>query len=183
MSKITHRYAKALIDLAIERNLLDQCLNDMKIIIEVCEDNHELLLLLKSPIVNTDKKLSVLSLIFEERVSEMTSLFIEIITRKKREALLPSIAENFIHLHKLHNNITTAKVTTVDPLDEDLKKLVSQFVQSITSIDVEIEEAIDESILGGTIIKIGDQQLDGSVKRNLKELKNTYKENLYIKDF
>jgi len=166
MSKITHRYAKALIDLAIDQQVLDQCLNDMTVIIEVCEDNHELLLLLKSPIVNTDKKMSVLSLIFKERVSKITSHFIEIITRKKREALLPSIAENFISLHKVHNNIATAKVTTVNPLDENLKKLVIQFVQSITSFDVEIEEAIDESILGGTIIKIGDQQLDGSVKRN-----------------
>ena len=48
---------------------------------------------------------------------------------------------------------------------------------------IELIEEIDKAIIGGAIIKMGDQQLDSSVRRNLKELKNTYNKNLYVKDF
>ena len=59
-SKITYRYAKALLDLAISENLMDECLADMKLLEKVCKENSELVLLFKSPIINTDKKISII---------------------------------------------------------------------------------------------------------------------------
>jgi F-type H+-transporting ATPase subunit delta len=182
-SKITHRYAKALLDLAITENHLDICLSDIKLIENVCNENAELVLLLKSPIINTDKKLSTINEIFDKNLSKVTSLFIQIIVSKKREALIPLIAKNFISLHKTYNKVTTAKVITASPLDKKLREEVSNYIKSKTDFDVELVEEIDEAIIGGAIIKMGDQQLDGSVKRNIKELKKTYNKNLYIKDF
>ena len=182
-SKITSRYAKALIDLSKEQNNLDACLEDMKLLKIACEENHDLSLLLKSPIINADKKWGILEQIFSKKVSKVSLLFIQILTRKKREGLLPLIAENFIHLYKKSKNIAVAKVTTANPLDDQLRKQIVDFMKEGNKESIELNEEIDEAILGGAIIKMGDKQIDGSVRRNLKNLKNTYSQNLYIKDF
>lgn len=182
-SKITSRYAKALIDLAKDQNALDSCLNDMELLKNSCVTNHELQLLLKSPIINSDKKWGILELIFKSKVSELSMLFIQILTKKKRESLLPQIAENFIQLYKTQKNIAVAKVTTATPLNDSLRKKIIEFIGAENKMEIELNEDVDESILGGAIIKIGDKQIDGSVKRNLYNLKKTYSQNLYIKDF
>ena len=70
-SKITSRYAKALIDLAKDQNALDSCLNDMELLKNSCVTNHELQLLLKSPIINSDKKWGIFELIFKSTILNM----------------------------------------------------------------------------------------------------------------
>jgi F-type H+-transporting ATPase subunit delta len=74
-------------------------------------------------------------------------------------------------------------VITATPLDDSLRSEVSKYINSKTDFSIDLIEEVDEAILGGAIIKMGDQQLDSSVRRNIKELKNTYNKNLYIKDF
>ena len=182
-SKITSRYAKALIDLAKDQNALDSCLNDMELLKNSCVTNYKLQLLLKSPIINSDKKWGILELIFKSKVSELSMLFIQILTKKKREFLLPQIAENFIQLYKAQKNIAVANVITATPLNDTLRKKIIEFIGAENKMKIELTEEVDESILGGAIVKIGDKQIDGSVKRNLKNLKKAYSENLYTKDF
>ena len=96
---------------------------------------------------------------------------------------MPQIAENFIQFYKAQKNIAVAKVTTATPLNDSLRKKIIGFIGAENKMDIELNEDVDESILGGAIIKIGDKQIDGSVKRNLKNLKKAYSQNLYIKDF
>ena len=74
-------------------------------------------------------------------------------------------------------------MTTANPLDDQLRKQIVDFMKEGNKESIELNEEIDETILGGAIIKMGDKQIDGSVRRNLKNLKNTYSQNLYIKDF
>ena len=74
-------------------------------------------------------------------------------------------------------------MTTANPLDDQLRKQIVDFMKEGNKESIELNEEIDEAILGGAIIKMGDKQIDGSVRRNLKNLKNTYSQNLYIKDF
>ena len=107
-SRITLRYAKALFGLAIEEDILEQCKKDMQLISDTCNKNRKLSLLLKSPIIKTDKKLSILEEIFLNKISPITTSFVDIITTKKREYLLESIANSFVKLYKEHKNIETA---------------------------------------------------------------------------
>ena len=83
-SKITKRYAKALIDLAIEQGKLENTYQDLVLLDKVCLENSDFILMLKSPIISTDKKLSVIDSIFSKKLSPLTLLYIEIITKKKR---------------------------------------------------------------------------------------------------
>ena len=182
-TRLSSRYAKSLLSLVVEQNKLEDTLSDMKRIVSVCSENKDLSLLLKSPIVKTDKKMSILSEIFSKSVSDVTMSFIYIITSKKREMYLEGIAESFISLYKVHNNIETVTLTTAVPIDENTKSEILSYIKKHGKTDVELTETIDEDILGGMILKMGDKQLDASVIRDIKELKKTFNKNLYIKDF
>ena len=108
-SRVTIRYAKALLQLAIEQNILEQSYADMVLLDSVFKQNKDLSLLLKSPIVKTDQKLSIFKLIFDTKIGEVSMAFINIITTKKRESLLALIASSFISLYKEHNKIEYTK--------------------------------------------------------------------------
>jgi F-type H+-transporting ATPase subunit delta len=182
-SRVTIRYAKALLQLAIEQNTLEQSYNDMVLLDAVCTENRDLVLLLKSPIVKTDQKLSILKEIFASKLGEVSMAFITIITTKKRESLLALIASSFISLYKVHNKIETATVTTATPLDEALRADVINFIKKHGDDNVELTEKVDEKIIGGAIIRMGDKQLDASVSKAISELRQTFNKNLYLQDF
>ena len=182
-TRLASRYAKSLLSLSIEQNILSKTFSDMKHIQNICSENKDLVLLLKSPIIKTDKKLSILSEVFSSFVSEITMTFINIITSKKRERYLEGIAESFISLYKTHNDIETVTLTTSHPINEKTKLEILDFVKKNGKQKVEMTQVIDEELLGGMIIRMGDKQLDASVSRNIKKLKKSFNKNLYIKDF
>ena len=182
-SRVTIRYAKALLQLAIEQNTLEQSYKDMVLLDAVCTENKDLSLLLKSPIVKTDQKLSIFNAIFGSKLGEVSMAFINIITTKKREGLLALIASSFISLYKTHKKIETATVTTATPLDDALRTEVINFIKKHGDDNVELTEKVDEKIIGGAIIRMGDKQLDASVSKAISELRQTFNKNLYLQDF
>ncbi len=181
-SRVTIRYAKALLQLAIEQNILEQSYSDMVLLDSVFKQNKDLSLLLKSPIVKTDQKLSIFKLIFDTKIGEVSMAFINIITTKKRESLLALIASSFISLYKEHNKIETASVITATPLDEILRAEVINYIKKHGNDNVELTERVDENIIGGAIIRMGDKQLDASVSKAISELRQIFNKNLYLQN-
>ena len=182
-SRVTIRYAKALLQLSMEQKSLEQSYADMVLIDFVCSESKELSLLLKTPIVKTDRKLNILKQIFETKLGKISMMFVNIIANKKRESLLGPIAKSFISLYKSHNNIESATVTTATPLSNDLKAEVISFIKKYDDKKVELTEIVDENIIGGAIIRMGDKQLDASVSSEISELRQMFNKNLYLQDF
>ena len=182
-SKITTRYAKSLLGLVLEKNLLEETVNDMKLIKSVCSTNKDFSLLLKSPIVKTDKKLSIFNKIFTDTLNELSISFVNIITTKKREMHLEGIAESFIIQYKSYKKIETATVTTAVQIDDQTRNEILSYISKHGNTNIELTETIDKNIIGGTIITMGDKQLDTSISRTIKELRQKFNKNLYIKDF
>jgi F-type H+-transporting ATPase subunit delta len=137
-TRATIRYAKALLQLSVEKDFLSQSYNDMVYVDQLCSESKDFALLLKSPIVKTDLKLKIINEVLNNKVSETSLRFINIITSKKRESLLPEIVHNFIDLYKAQNNIQSATVTTAVPLSSDTKKCVLNYIkiQTISTIVV-----------------------------------------------
>ena len=182
-SRVTIRYAKALFQLVVEENKLEQSYGDMVLIDKLCTESKELSLLLKSPIVKTDKKLKILKEIFNSKIGKATMSFVNIITAKKRENLLALIASSFITLYKTHNKIATATAITAAPLDESLRAEVIRFIKKHGEDNVKLTEKVDPTIIGGAIIRMGDKQLDASVSKAIFELRQIFNKNLYVQDF
>ena len=181
--KVSNRYAKALLELAVETNNLEDCCSDMNTILTVCQDSKEFYLLLKSPIIKTDKKIVIMEEVFSNKLSELTTGFIKIITSKKREAILDSVAKSFISLYKEKKNIVSAKLVTATEIDDETRQGVLGFIKEKGYKNVDLQEKIDESIIGGSIINIGNKQIDASVSNKINEMKQKFSVNLYEQNF
>ncbi len=178
INKIASRYAKSLLDLAKEQNKVDAVLEDVKMFKQATE-NRDLYLLLKSPIVKTDKKLTILKEIFGGKMDELTMAFVNIITKKGREAYLPEINDEFINQHRILNKISKVIITTAEKLsDADLAGITSKLNASTeTQENLEIETKVDPSIIGGFVIEIGDKLYNASVLHKLEQLKKQFSGN------
>ena len=184
------RFAKALIDLATEQNSMDKIYADMYLINKTCKANHELVVLMESPIVRTDKKQSILKDIFSGKVSKVTELFMMLLTTKRREALLESIAESFAEQYKVKKKIITAVITTASGLDEELRKKVLDVVKQSANPDlpdrqagVELIEKTNGKLIGGFVLQVGDRRVDASIAKQVRKLALSFNENPYIKEY
>ena len=181
-TRVTLRYAKSLFELAKEQNALEECKADMEIILSTCSASNEFSLLLKSPVIKTDKKLAIIAEVFTD-LSPLSNAFVVLITKKKREFLLVQIAQQFMSVYKASLGIETATITTAQPLDDQLRTQVLEFIKKQGVQKVELSEKINEDLIGGAIVRIGDRQLDASILRQINDLKQSFNKNLYIKDF
>ena len=94
--RLATRYAKSIIDLAVEKNKLEEVYNDMKYILGICKSNPDFVNLLKSPVIASEKKGKILTAVIGDKVSVLTASFLQLITRKNRESNLPEILKAFI---------------------------------------------------------------------------------------
>lgn len=179
-TRVASRYAKSLLDLAQEKGMLEQVRQDMLLLDKTVQQNRDYQLMLKNPIIKHDKKLAILKAIFGGKVSDMTSLFLEIVTRKNREAVLESMPAEFEKQYNLKNNIQKATITTAVPLDSNLRDEFSQLVAKKTGKTIQLEEKVDPSLIGGFVLTIGDTQIDDSIKSSLQRLRNKFNDNTYI---
>jgi F-type H+-transporting ATPase subunit delta len=174
VQRIAGRYAKSLLDLAREENKLDRVLEDVKSF-QAASKNRDFYLLLKSPIVNARKKLSILDALFLGKYDEMTMAFLRILVNKGREPYLPEVAEEFITQYKKIKHITTVKVTTAQPMTAAaLKALEAKLMASdTTATSVEIETAVNPELIGGFVLEMDDKIYDASVAQKLEDVKRS----------
>jgi F-type H+-transporting ATPase subunit delta len=177
-TRVSNRYAKSLIDLAKEQNILEQVFNDMQVFKSTVDQNSELSNLLKSPIVDAEKKNSILNKLFSGTFNQLTTKFFEVVIRKKREYYLYDIANAFINQYRLMNNITTATVTTASAMSSQTLQDITQLLEKNTGKKVIIESKLNPSLIGGMVVQIEDKLFDASISGKLRkakqELLNTY---------
>lgn len=168
---VADRYAGSLMQLAREKGKVEDVRHDMQLILATEKESHELALLLKSPVVKTDKKLAVLEAVFKGKVSDISMAFLRLLTSKKRESLLSEIARAYDEQYKKDKNIFTAVVTSAYGLDDKTRAKMLELVQSEMKGEVELVEKVDKDTIGGFVLRIGDRQIDRSVARQLSNLK------------
>ena len=181
-AKAAARYAKSLLDLALEREQLDVVYEDMQLVARTISVERELRTLLNSPVVKADKKVGILNAIFAGKLGELSQKFIAIVAMKKREYLLGGIALEFIDQVKKHKGIVTVEVTTAIPMTEDIRTKVMNTANGLVNGTIELIEKIDPSITGGYVLKAGDKMIDQSVATKFRRLKREFAENPYISE-
>ena len=168
---VASRYAKSLLDLAVEKGQLEAVYTDMVQIKSICNDSREFITFLNSPIIKVDKKVTTLKALFDGKLNTITSDFLTLVAQKRRESVIPHMATSFIEQYKSQKNILTAVVTSAKGLDDVTKKQALDLIKSQLNGEIELVEKIDSNVIGGFILKIGDKQLDKSVARQLSNLK------------
>jgi len=172
-SRAAIRYAKAILDIAQGNNNSDKVLADMNTIVSAVKESKELKLFLESPIVNVKTKLNALGEIFASAQSETKALF-QLLLENQRFGILALIGDQYQELYNEANGIENAVVTTAVPLDAELENKVLAKVATFTSKKVNLTNVVDPAIIGGFVLRIGDQQYNASVANRLLQLKREF---------
>ena len=174
-SKAGARYAKSLIDLSTEQNVLEQIKNDMVLFEDVVGENSELEAILKNPIVPLDKKAAILNDVFGSKVHQITQSFLKLVVNKGRAGILFDTAKQFIEQYNLIKGIVTAEVTSAIALTDAAKtEIVSLVKKELGAKEVIVKEKVNENLIGGFILKVGDKQFDASIANGLNKLKKDF---------
>ena len=176
-SRAAIRYAKATLDYAVEQKTTDQVNTDMEKIAETISENVALQQLLSNPILNNQVKKESLAAIFKGYDAISLGL-INTLADNKRVNLLQEVALKYTILYEKMKGEEEVLVTTAIPLTEALEKKVLAKVKELTSSKVTLKNNIDQSIVGGFIIKIGDLQYDASMANKLITLKREFTNSL-----
>lgn len=169
--KIPVRYAKALISGAEEQGVLDQVRNDMENILVILRSVPDLMQLLESPIISPSKKLEVLTSVFEAKVQPLTISFFKLAVKNKREEHLAGMARMYINFYKQTKGIKIATLKTAVPVDKKTKDTLLKMIRRVFKSEIELKEETDKDLIGGFILQVEDQQLDGSVSGQLMKIK------------
>ncbi|MBV9986681.1 MAG: ATP synthase F1 subunit delta [Chitinophagaceae bacterium] len=179
--RLAGRYAKSLIDLSTERNLLEVVYADMKYLEAVCKASRDFVNMLKSPVINADQKNSILTAVTSGKVSELTAAFNTLLIKKGREGDLPEIASAFVDQYNAIKGIHKVKLTTAVPVSEPLKEAIELKVRSARGLgNVELETAVDDSLIGGFVLEFNNNLVDASILRELKDIKKQFSQNLFV---
>ena len=180
--RLAGRYAKSLLDLAIEQNQVDAVYADMKWIHKICKSNPDFVNVLRSPVIKPSAKQSILESITKDRVSALTSAFIQLLVRKARETNLPEIATTYIDQFNELRNIHKVKITTAEPLTPEMQNAIMANVNATATAGqtFEIETAVENELIGGFLLETGGTLVDASILRDLKDIQKQFMNNDYL---
>ncbi len=179
--RLAARYAKSLLDLAIEKDQLEKVYADMQWLQAVNKSNRDFVVLLRSPVIKGDKKEKIIEAVTRGNISEMTAGFIRLMVRKSREGFLPEVVTAFVNQYKLYKNIHTIKLTTAVPVSDKVKSQIMDRIKKTTDMkNIELESVVNEDIVGGFVLQAGDKLIDASIAYDLKAIARQFENNDFI---
>ena len=179
--RLAGRYAKSLIDISQEQGQLETVYQDMLTLQSITKNSKEFVMLLRSPVVSTDKKNKVITAVVEGKISTLTATFIKLLVSKAREAVLPEIIPAFIQQYKAAKNIYPVKLTTAAPISESLKAAIIDRVKATSNMQqIELETSVNEDLIGGFTLVAGDKLVDASIAYDLKQISKQFENNDFI---
>lgn len=170
-SKITVRYAKALFALAKEGNSFDAMKEDMELLYQCIQEIPELRFVIQSPVIKVSKKINLFEESFRDSFGPLTFSFINLVLERRREEYLAGISRYFLRLLKTEHGIQSAELVTATPLDETLRQAILKFITRKFNTKVDLHETVDDKLIGGFILRVGDQQVDASIANKLSRVK------------
>jgi F-type H+-transporting ATPase subunit delta len=180
-SRLAGRYAKSLMDIAVEQKTVEPIYQDMLGLQKIFNENRDLIALVQSPIIATDKKQSIFKAIFGGKINTITEQFINLIADKKREYFLPEIVKSFIAQYKEANHINTVSLTTAHELDEATKALIlKNITEQLKGKTIDLHHKVDESLIGGFVLESNNNLFDASIARDLKDIQKQFLQNIYV---
>ncbi|OCA82399.1 F0F1 ATP synthase subunit delta [Bacillus sp. FJAT-27225] len=169
-SMIAKRYAMALFKLAKEHGLLDVIEEDLRVVREVFKSDNELNAVLKSPRLSLEQKKAIVKSAFNA-VNPYVQNTLMILIDRHRENEIPGVADGYIEFANDARGIAEAKVYSVRPLsDEEKIALSASFAARVGKRALRIENIIDNDLLGGIKVRIGNRIFDGSLRGKLDRL-------------
>ena len=174
---ISDRYASALYDLAAEKKIVDLVLEDLTFLQKCIQENKDLKLLAKSPLITSSDKLNIFEKILSKRKADnITNIFLKVISRNKRFAKLSSIISQFMNINSLKRGDVLADVTSADELSHNQKNEIRDQLKQTLGEKLSLNFNVDRKIIGGLIVKVGSKMIDSSLATKINKLKIAMRE-------
>ncbi|MCS6904487.1 MAG: ATP synthase F1 subunit delta [Bacteroidia bacterium] len=169
--RISRRYAKSIFDLAIEKNILESLYREFRELDTIIQQNRDFYYFLHSPVISSEKKIDILEKLFRGKASDVIVNFLILMTRRKREELLPLIAQDFIDMYHAYKNITIVEVVSSEHLPKEIRQAIQNKIEATYNTKVQLISKADPSIIGGFKLLIGNYIYDLTVNSALRKLK------------
>jgi F-type H+-transporting ATPase subunit delta len=167
---VTKRYVKALYQLAEEEGIQEKVLSDIEILNDCIQESPEFIAFLENPLLKPREKSSIMVEIFAEKFQPMTIGFLNLLFQNRREKHLKNICLHFIQFYKSLFHIKEGILTTAIALSPNLKDEIFNYITKKFKMKLDLSEKVDPSIIGGFILRLEDQQIDASLKTQLKRI-------------
>ena len=180
VTRLAKRYAKSLLELATEEKKTELVKADMTLLVKAVEESRELRVFLKSPVIDENKKITILKTVFNDQLNTLTERFIVLMIKSGREGQLGAIARGYLELYQKQNGIEEALVTTAQPLTEVQRKDLINRLASLLGKSIELQEKIDEKMIGGIILRVDNKEYNGSILNKMNRLYKNFANNPYL---
>ena len=170
-SIISVRYAKALLLVGTDNKCLDAIKADMELIGATIKENEVFRQLLNNPIVKPPQKRGVMKELLEKRVHQQTLNFVNLLIRNRREAMLADVARDFSDLYDKSKGIKRAQFVSAIELSSAAKQKLQKQLDSLFKANVQINTQTNPELIGGFVLRVGDQQYDATLSSALKRMK------------
>lgn len=182
---LVSRYAKALLNAAINNEMVDTILHDMRLVDDTLENSAELRNIIEQPFISKDHKKNIFEKLFKDKISGQTLNFLKMMVDKNREDIVINIYEKFYELYLEYKKIAVVTITSALPLDDATKQRIINIIRDKIDDEstIKINNIIDKSIIGGFIVNYKDFHYDASVKGTVKRLHKNFSENLFVKGY
>ena len=179
-SKISRRYAKALLSLGQDDGHYEEYGQNLSQFVSFCSANNEFFQVVSNQIFSVEDRKKVLEVVLEKSLfSNVVKNFLRLLVDKNRIAAIYGITEYYSRLTDELSNITKAEIITARPLETKALDKLKKALAGLTSKDVRADVKQDDALIGGLIVRIGDLVLDGSVKAQLEGLKESLRRGEY----
>jgi F-type H+-transporting ATPase subunit delta len=168
---LARRYAKALFSLALERNLLDKVRQELHSFVAMLEENAEFADFLRSPENSRAAKREAVERLLQDRYSNLFFNFLLLIIHKGRHDVVDEIVRAFDDLYERHHRRVRALAITAVPMDTAIADDLRNKLAKSLKMEIELENQVDPSILGGLVLNVDGKVIDGSLKQQLERLR------------
>ena len=174
--RAARRYAGALFNVAVARQEVDEVAQNLATVTSVVTQSSDLLGVLHHPRVTRERKKEILHHVFGGQVRPDVEHLLLMLVEKDRASIIPNVASEFARLLDTHRNEADAEAVSAVPLTpEQISQLETQ-LQNATGLKVRLKTRVDENILGGLIVRVGDKLIDASVATRLSQIGNRLKQ-------
>ena len=168
---VASRYAEALFQVGEETDTTDKLYGELKAVVDIVKENKDFSNILRSPLVSKEEKKDLITKVFDGKLSQNMINFLKILADKDRLALLADIEKDFKVLLNEKNNILEGIVITAVPMKEEEVKELQTKLSAKYNKTVVLENEVDKSVLGGVLVRLGNEEIDGTVKNRLDKMK------------
>ena len=170
-NRASERYAKSLFQLSIKDNLLNDVKSDIDYLKKLFSSSREISQLYINPIIPIYHKIEITNRIFKGKINDLTLRMMLYVIYRKRDNLIENILLKFNEIYNDYNNIVESEIITTSKLDDENLEYIKSFARKITKKNIFLKEKIDNNIIGGFNLKVGDKMYDCTVSKKIKEIK------------